>query len=136
MNIHIGKRGLVLLMFGGIFIAYGLLLKDAPQHVSLPLLAWCPIRWQGWAWVVTGGAGMLLALTSRREWVGFIALFPMPVVWTIAFTAAFFTHAQPLNGALLWALLTGILYVVADWAEPPPEHPPLSEVATPPGGDQ
>ncbi|MGZ4518865.1 MAG: hypothetical protein ACXVXP_15490 [Mycobacteriaceae bacterium] len=119
MNIHIGKRGLVLLMFGGIFIAYGLAVKDAPQHLSLPLFAWCPMLIQGWAWILTGAVGMLMALTDRREWIGFVVLYPMPSAWVVGFLAAWVIHKQPLNGALLWALLTGILIVVADWAEPP-----------------
>lgn len=119
MNIHIGKRGLVLLMFGGIFVAYGLALKDANQHLSLPLFAWCPMQWQGWAWVATGGFAMLMALSNRKEWWGFTALFPMPLLWTIGFIAAFAAGRLPLNGALLWALLTGILVVLSDWPEPP-----------------
>ncbi len=127
MNIHIGKRGLVLLMFGGIFVTYGLLLKDVPQHFALPLFAWCPMAAQGWAWVVTGAAGMLMALTNHREWVGYTALFPMPALWTVGFVAAFLTGHQPLNGALLWALLVGILIVVADWPEPPAKAPEVAE---------
>jgi hypothetical protein len=126
MNIHIGKRGLVLLMFGGIFIAYGLAVKDAPQSMSLPLFAWCPMLIQGWAWVLTAAAGMLMALSSRREWLGFVILYPMPAAWVMGFLAAFVIHKQPLNGALVWALIVGILIVVADWAEPPTE---VAEVA-------
>jgi hypothetical protein len=44
----------------------------------------------------------------------------------MGFLAAFVIHKQPLNGALVWALIVGILIVVADWAEPPTE---VAEVA-------
>jgi hypothetical protein len=127
VNIHIGKRGLVLLMFGGIFIAYGLALKDTPPNHSLPLFAWCPMVIQGWLWVTTGAVGMLMAITSRREWLGFVALFPMPMAWVIGFIAAWIIHRQPLNGALVWGLLVGILVVVADWPEPPTEVVEVAE---------
>ena len=119
MNVHIGKRGLVLLMFGGVFITYGLALKEVPQSASLPLYAGVPIAWQGWAWVATGGLACLAALSSSREWWGFTLLFPMPALWALGFTLASFTKHTPINGALLWALIVGILLVLSDWPEPP-----------------
>lgn len=123
MNVHIGKRGLVLLMFGGVFISYGLALKDVPQQVSLPLYAGIPIAWQGWAWIVTGALAALTALSSSREWWGFTVLFPMPALWALGFTLAALTQHQPINGALLWALVVGILLVISDWPEPPQTPP-------------
>lgn len=128
MNVHIGKRGLVLLMFGGVFITYGLALKDVAQTLSLPLYGSIPITVQGWAWVVTGALGCLAALTNSREWWGFTALFPMPVLWVVGFLAAFVDGKYPINGALLWALLVGILFVLSDWPEPPAVgEPPYEE---------
>ena len=120
MNVHIGKRGLVLLMFGGVFITYGLALKDVPQRMSLPLYSGVPITWQGWAWAATGALACLAALSTSREWWGFTVLFPMPSLWTVGFLVGFLSGKLPPNGALLWALLVGILLVLADWPEPPP----------------
>lgn len=122
MSVHIGKRGLMLLMFGGVFITYGLAIKDAPQSVSLPLYAGVPIAWQGWAWVATGTLACLAALTNHREWWGFTLLFPMPALWSTGFALATLTDHRPINGALLWALIVGILLVLSDWPEPPHTH--------------
>lgn len=122
MNFHIGKRGLVLLMFGGVFISYGFALKDVAQKLSLPLYAAVPVSWQGYAWIATGVLACLAALSNSREWWGFTALFPMPALWAVGFLIAFLQGLMPINGALLWSLFVGVLLVLSDWPEPPPQH--------------
>ncbi len=122
MNVHIGKRGLVLLMFGGVFISYGLALREA-QPTVLWLFSSIPTEIQGWAWIITGALAAVCAFTSSREWWGFTALFPMPSLWSVGFLFAFLRDEARINGTLVWALVVGILLVISDWPEPPPKHP-------------
>ena len=119
MNIRIGKRGSVLLMFGAVWVSIGLGIRDLPQSHSLPLFHSIPMVWQAWAWIVTGALAMLLALTSRNEWRGYPVLFPMPFFQALGFIAGFFTNHLSWTGVSVWVLLTGILVVIADWPEPP-----------------
>ena len=119
MNIHIGKRGLVLLMFGGVWASIGIGLRDAPQSRSIPLFHSIPMEWQAWAWIATGLLAIFLALTARNEWRGYPVLFPMPFFQAVGYGVGLFTNHLPLTGVVVWALLVGILFVLADWPEPP-----------------
>ena len=119
MNIQIGKRGLVLLMFGGVWVSIGLVARDVPQARSLPLYHFIPMQWQAWAWIVTGLLAVLLTLTARNEWRGYPVLFPMPFMQAVGYGVGFFTNHLSFVMFDMWLLLLGILVVIADWPEPP-----------------
>lgn len=119
MNVHIGKRGLVLLMFGAVWVTIGFGIKDLPQSQSIPLYHPVPMTWQALAWIITGAIAMLLALTNHNEWRGYPILFPMSATQAIGYAFWLPTMHRAWTGVAVWVLMTAILVVIADWAEPP-----------------
>lgn len=130
---RLGRRGLVLLLFGCAWITNGaayFLLHDL--FTSLPayfLVDRLPLVVQGAAWIGSGIFSVSAAFRHRREddTAGFLAVSFMPLVSTASYLVGTVTYAitgDPLwilgvLSFLAWAPIIMALAVVASWYEPP-----------------
>ena len=130
---RIGRRGLVLLLFGVAWCVQGaayFLLRDlfasVPDYFILDRL---PLPVQGCAWIASGLLSMRSGIKPRHEddTSGFLAVSAMPMLTAASALAGTVTYAWNGNplwvlGALTvlaWAPIVVALSVVASWYEPP-----------------
>lgn len=123
-RLTLGRRGLVLVLFGviygliGVNYMQGNLSPTAEANLALAL-RWLPIEAWGVAWLV--GAGLALVASHwppGRDWWGYAVLSALSIAWC-AFSAAGAMYGAQywLSGALLYACLTAVLLIVAGWPE-------------------
>lgn len=130
---RLGRRGLVLLLFGLAWIVEGasfFLLTDIysaqPQYFLLDRL---PLHVQGALWMASGLVSAVVAFRPRREpdTLGFLAVSAMPMLIAASFlvgTATYILLGSSLwvlgaLGFLAWSPIVLALAVVASWYEPP-----------------
>lgn len=133
-----GRRGLFLLLFGIVWLSYGIALlsiDDQPPRFTMrnhpvPVLSWLDHQYSGIVWVLGGALGILAALfrTHRhgRDAAGFNALLFPPFVWVLGYTWSTFgyiitgVYGRPtaVTGCLVWLIATSAILVVAGWPDP------------------
>lgn len=125
LRFTIGRRGLVLILFG---IIYGLIGQSYVQgHISptaeenLALaLRWVSIEAWGVVWMV---AAALALIASRwppgRDWWGYAVLSGLAIIWSALAVAGRLIYDAPyaLAAALVYGLLAAILLIIAGWPE-------------------
>lgn len=121
-----GRRGLCLALFAGVYIVYGFALAGSDparpglelitKHIDLPTWAFL--------WIAFGVTAVALSI-SRRSWLGYVALMPMPALWGAANVGAFVLslgtdRGTPAawGGALLWSFIATLLAIISGWPEP------------------
>lgn len=94
-----GLRGWLLLLWGSVWVTWGLALTAYPADRAanplydvvtryLPLMTW------GWVWCAVGAIGALCG-ALRRHGLGFKVLSFMPAGWGIGLAASYFTAGSP-----------------------------------------
>jgi hypothetical protein len=121
-----GRRGLCLALFAGVYIVYGFALAGSdPKRPGLELIT-RHVDLSVWAflWITAGVLAIGLSVT-RRSWLGYAALMPMPALWAVANLGAFVlslgTDRGTPNawaGALVWSLIAALLAIISGWPEP------------------
>ena len=82
----------------------------------------------GWAWVVGGALiGVAAWAPWRSEKVAFGTAILLPAVWACIYVISWAAFSNPLGlrSSLAWALIAGLLVLVAAW--PNPSLPPREE---------
>lgn len=128
------KRALVLLLLGAIFTVNGWVLYDTANLVAqseiarrsyaahldvMPMRAWACL------FIGVGITSAVAGFVSRLPaWVGFAGLQALGSFWGLLFVASYFQtdYGRAWLGAIQWAMVTGVLAIIADW-EDPPAHP-------------
>lgn len=148
---RIGRRGLVLIFVGLIWVLYGFAYLSYPiarftrdeheQSIANFVLTLFDSRWVGIIWLVCGIAAIIFGLIRSRinlvSWdhYGFNAILLPPIIWTLLFLwswiASMASHGaigaqNAILGFLVWALSTGFILIIAGWPDPsdlPPSQP-------------
>lgn len=122
---QLGRRGAILLSYGGVWsiIGYGQITAPQPDLRGLRLLlqmmsldAW------GWLWVASGLIAIVSAfLPQGRDWPGFLALPLIVLPWMASYLLAWIIGDFPRGwvAAVVWAAIAAPVLVVAGWDEPP-----------------
>jgi hypothetical protein len=129
---RVGRRGLVLILFGVAWITQGsafFLLTDlfvGPEYFLVDRL---PLPVQGGAWIACGVMSIRAGLRDRAsdDTLGFLAVSAMPMLIAASALAGTVTYALQGSGlwvlgaltVLAWAPIIVALSVVASWYEPP-----------------
>lgn len=122
----LGRRGTILLTYGGIWALYGYgqITTPAPDQRGLTLLLglW-PLPIWGALWAASGLIAVVAAwLPPGRDWWGFLALVIMVIPWTLAYLVSWWplqVFSRGWVAAAVWTLIAVPLIVVAGWPEPP-----------------
>jgi hypothetical protein len=121
---HLGKRGRVLLFFGGLDVVYAVSLA-APDEVtrSSPFFAWLTAIAPMWllasAWAAVGAICLWQAF-CRRDAIGYSAAICLKVCWGILCLGAWLFGGVD-RGYVSAAIWLGLAYFVgniAGWPEP------------------
>jgi hypothetical protein len=134
-----GRRGAWLLMFGGLWIVFGLgqLLEPTPAR-SWVLYEHLPVIVEAVAWWITGAVAVGVGLRghARPDALGHVALYLMPAIRVLSFTLSWLIYAVSSTGAalglwhthmgwsggwyaaLVWSLISVMLRLIADWPNP------------------
>lgn len=121
-----GRRGLCLALFAGVYIVYGFALAGSDparpglelitKHIDLPTWAFL--------WIASGVAAVGFSVT-RRSWLGYALLMPMPALWGLANVGAFVLSLgtergtpSAWAGALVWSFIATLLAIISGWPEP------------------
>jgi hypothetical protein len=130
---RLGRRGAILLSYGGVWaiIGYGQITSPQPDQRGLRiLLERMPLDAWGWLWVASGLIAIVSAwLPPGHDWPGFLALPLMVLPWTASYLVAWLTGDFPRGwvAAVVWGAIAAPVLVVAGWREPPRpkrEEPP------------
>lgn len=126
-----GRRGLCLALFAGVYLVYGFALAGSePSRPGLELIT-RHVHLTTWAflWITSGVVASALSL-SRRSWLGYAALMPMPALWALANLGAFVLslgtdRGTPAAwaGALVWSFIALLLAIISGWPEAPVRGP-------------
>jgi len=144
------KRASVLLLLGVIFTVSGYVMWDtAPDLARSPLAAQAyaahtdvmPLRaWAG-VFVFVGATSAVAAFVPRLPaWVGFSGLQALASFWGLLFIASYAQtgYGRAWVACLQWAAIVGVLVIIADWEDPPPDpakvEAVLDELGEPHGG--
>jgi hypothetical protein len=128
-----GRRGLVLFLFGAAWVVQGLsffLLEDMvagqPAYFLIDRL---PLAVQGSLWIISGAVSIGASLRPRREndTLGFLAVSGMPILLVASFLVGTITYAllgSPvwvlgILGFFAWGPIILALAVIASWPELP-----------------
>lgn len=124
-RLQLGRRGLVLVLFGviyaliGVSYCQGTISSTAHQNLHLAL-RWLPIQSWGAVWVA---AAAIAVVASRwppgRDWWGYAVLSGLSIVWGAFCVAGRVLYGAPygLSAALLYGCLTAALLIIASWPE-------------------
>ena len=131
---HLGRRGVILLIFGVGKMCWGAsFLVDPPEPGGLQLLTqFCGLRHWAWLWIICGAIAASSAFARvGRDRVGFIAALVPPTVWAVAYLAAVITGDYS-RGAFVavWYLTSHVAVIM--WAASVPEY----SVPKPPRGQR
>lgn len=122
---QLGRRGAILLCYGGVWAIIGYSQITAPQPdlsglrlllQTMPLDAW------GSLWVASGGIAIVSAfLPQGRDWLGFLALPLIVLPWMASYCIAWIIGDFPRGwvAAVVWGAIAAPVLVVAGWGEPP-----------------
>jgi hypothetical protein len=125
VNLAVGRRGLVLILFG---IIYGLIGASytagnlsPTAHANLALaLRLAPIYLWGVAWIL---AGVMALVASHwppgRDWWGYGVLSGLAIAWCAFSVLGRVIYGAPyaLTAALLYGCLAAVLLIIAGWPE-------------------
>jgi hypothetical protein len=121
---HLGKRGRVLLYFGGLDLVYAVSLA-APDAVTrrAPFFAWLTEIAPTWAWALAWaavGAICLWQAFCRRDQVGFAAAIGLKIAWGIVCLGGwlFGDVERAYVSAAIWLGLAYFVGNIAGWPEP------------------
>lgn len=135
----LGRRGLLLLLFGSLWILYGLAIFfiDQPPRFSatfskpIPLLIVLDWHGAGALWVACGVTSVVTCFVrgyrEGRDATGFNALLAPPFVWTLGYLwslAAYFVtggqygRATALVPIVVWFIVCGFLLLCSGWPDP------------------
>lgn len=130
VGLHVGRRGVFLVLFGGVYllIGYSYLTVAASsrllvKHALRLALNVAPLPVYGWLWITAGTVAVisgLFTITSPRRPIGFTAAVVMPALWTVVYFAAWIDGDVPRGwvSALLFGLLAAAVWVVAGMSDP------------------
>lgn len=125
---RLGYRGVVLLLFGLVYICIGLAVLGEsdyrPDLIHTRLPEWVRVA----IWCVPGIVAVIAALDHKAQSWGFGLLFFPAAERCISFTLAWLPtdssivpgnfNGSRLTGALLYLLLMAIIVVIASWPDP------------------
>jgi hypothetical protein len=117
--VHLGRRGLFLLLFGLVYLVYGVASYLSPPPTNLWVAVWVPSL----AFGISGFVALLTGvLHPRLEWLGFVCLYLTAGLWSVQYMAAWVAGVpRAWAGFVVWLLVVLILLLVSGWAEPPPQ---------------
>jgi hypothetical protein len=131
----LGRRGLLLLMFGLLWTCYGtaILFAELPprfSEVPFPILSVLDGTWTGILWA---GFGLIAVVVSfarthhkGKDYLGFNALLTPPFVWTLSYTWSAilwmttdgFGKSTAGVSLIVWLIVCAFVMLVADWPDP------------------
>lgn len=117
------RQRIYLLISGVGWLLYGVqvVLEPFPRVVrSAAILAnIAPIGTWGWTWIIGSSIALLVALLGRARWmwIGFAAAIYPPLLWGVAFGAAWISGEYPgaWAGAATWCTAALRLMIVGAW---------------------
>ena len=140
---RIGRRGLVLIFVGMIWILYGIAylkyplarftVDDNVPGIANAVLTFFSSSWIGYIWLLCGLAAVAFGLARSRisliSWdhYGFNAILIPPIIWTFLFLWSWVASltsngniGAPLAvfGFVTWLLATGFILIIAGWPDP------------------
>ena len=122
----LGRRGAFLASFGTLWALYGFgqLVEPLPDTRGIRLLLYLmPLDAWAWCWIALGLVAVAsAALPEGRDWYGFPALLVLVVPWMLSYFVSWWPLGDTTRGwvtALIWAVATVPVIVVAGWREPP-----------------
>lgn len=124
LGIHLGRRGVFLLILGTGKTCWGLsFLIDPPNDPGLRLLtSVCSLRHWSWLWIICGLiTGFSAFLKIGRDRYGFLAALIPPSVWAIAYMSAVVSGYYSRGAYVAIWYLTSHVGVIM-WAATVPEH--------------
>ncbi|MEU2075410.1 hypothetical protein [Streptomyces sp. NPDC013489] len=103
---------------------FGQLVEPLPDTRGIRLLLHArPLEWWAWGWILCGLIAVMCAvLPEGRDWPAFPALLVIVVPWMLAYFMSWWPLGDTTRGwvtALIWAVATVPVIVVAGWREPP-----------------
>ena len=132
----LGKRGLILLIFGFIWVSVGMAVVNQPDPAGYEhlLFSQIPRPVRALAWVTTGLLAVAIAFRPRllhHDGFGFLALYVMPAERAAIFVIGWLDyHITGLGGpgyprglyaASVWLAIVAAVMVCATWPDPPNE---------------
>lgn len=116
LGTRVGNRGSFLLLFGGIFVLFGLRVALDPRGARLAALATLmpPVVW-GYFFVASGAVAATAAFVeTARDVFGFAALMAMSLVWSLGhFWSAAIVEQFPWVSLTRELMMGGIFAVAA-----------------------
>lgn len=129
---RLGRRGMVLLLLGTLWVVQGIALRSAPYVNDTDptvLYEYLPVNLRCGLWVVSGIVAMTVAacFSPHRDRHGYTVLVVLPLErgfsllwgWVMTFFPGDGGYAPGLRGAATWFAVTVIVMIVAGWPEPP-----------------
>jgi hypothetical protein len=122
---------MVLLLLGGVFILTGWVQLDtagviknypAARRSYAAHLDVMPMQSWGWVFIVVGVAAGFGGVAGRvPAWLGFALLQALSLFWGLLFVASYYQtgYGRCWIGLLQWAMVAGLLAIIADWEDPP-----------------
>lgn len=132
----LGRRGLLLLLFGVLWVllGFGVLATPQPRFTgpgpAVLVLTVLDDAATGWLWIAAGLASITTGLMRRqmrgRDAIGFNLLLAPPMLWLIGFIWSFGVwlitdesgRASAGLGAIVWAIVCAWILLVAGWPDP------------------
>jgi len=132
----VGRRGLLLLMFGVLWVLLGIgVLASRQPRFSGPgpavlVLTVLDDAATGWLWIAAGLASIIAGLVRRRmggrDAVGFNFLLAPPLLWLLGYLWSFAVWAvTSASGretawvaAIVWVIMCAFILLIAGWPDP------------------
>lgn len=124
----------MLLLLGSIFVINGWVLYDTADLLDQSPLARrsyaahldvMPVEVWAVLFILVGATSAVAGFVGKLPaWIGFAGLQALSSFWGLLFVASYFQseYGRAWLGAIQWAMVTGVLAIIADW-EDPPVHP-------------
>lgn len=131
---HVGRRGAILLLLGGLVTLYGVgqLEQPLPDQTGIRLLLMLmDLDCWSWTWIAAGSLAVVCAfLPQGRDWPGFTGLWLATFPWALSFFVSWWPLEENPRGwvsAAIFAAFGAIPLVIVGWDEPdrrvrPREH--------------
>lgn len=131
----LGRRGLLLLMFGLLWMSFGFgvltveQLRFTSEPARAPLLSVLDHQQIGWVWIATGVVSLIAGLTrtrhGRSDILGFNALIVPAAVWFLGYVWSYLAWLMDGSGrasawvaAIVWLIVVVFVLLVAGWPDP------------------
>lgn len=133
---QVGRRGAILLIFGGLWVVLGVSVLDEPESSLLHEVLSPQIR--STMWVSTGLVAALHAFRPPgiSDAIGFAALYVMPALRVLSYSLAWGASVMPGLGPgdpdawrllAVYSAILGAVVVMSGWAEEAPIPIPIPE---------